>query len=950
MARSEKMQNFNEAAYFSNPSWRFSECRDSPSLVSPRNGTPKKSDICSSTFPESQLQTCPSPKSAQPEQSKRDLSTISSQSLPAENLDEGELDDYMDEAEFDLWISQQYQEETRRLSTTDGSKSGTRRKSSIIPQRNPPITHPYQSLREYFHNGIRLTPNSFVELEDEDFMKIVHIVKDSTQAEVTLRGYIFRRTREMNGLLNRLLNEVCWILHVDEDDQRDPLIQGVETRSVSEVIKRRAIRLTNRPFPALSFREDSKDTQEVVMSERVLVCRFKYLCFYANAKARMAYTWSEKGLHRLKEDECDKRNDNDVKDEDLRCVWRGETIPGGTKKGWLIGEKEFLRQEALSHRGISSYQSLRAGTGLDFPRGDIMKRFDVGAILDEEDLVSSDRVSTTSSVRCGTPNISFPRATKQEAQGELLSLTPTSRCRHEGDLQRGRSLTRKVSATKSNGHRPGNFADTLDLFPSLDRTSSQALAVRTPEPEIVEINARVKTTSSLGTFQKHYEGKVTSTYTPNLQHKNKRSGDASFDLSTRPSKKAHLQSQVMSNQPHRSSSALSNIDSKFEARLESKGKCLPRSDFEDSIEDLSLPAKVTGFRLGENGIQKSSPPGRHDAGRMRTYTDGRTSISGVTCHRRPESDHNGDNEDDVIDLSSPLATSASHFFGVFEQRSLPAASGPLVSCPRIHRSGSKALHSPNMFSGYGPASNTLNKMKNEHSAETVDRLSRGLSGYFPHSQANNESPAQAMSVPSQKKITSNNTGSPFKSKPKMQRYTFGDCFCGAGGMSRGAINAGLRIDWGFDFNLAACQSYAMNFFGTPVYNVAADQFTNGEGSRKVDICHLSPPCQFFSDAHTIQGKDDDMNTASLFAIFNLLQKTKPRVVTLEQTSGLIRRHPHFFNAVVNMFTSKGFSVRWRVRNCADYGLPQRRMRLFIIASWYVDMLSYHLDLDPLSLL
>ncbi|KAL9131968.1 MAG: hypothetical protein Q9217_000248 [Psora testacea] len=33
-----------------------------------------------------------------------------------------------------------------------------------------------------------------------------------------------------------------------------------------------------------------------------------------------------------------------------------------------------------------------------------------------------------------------------------------------------------------------------------------------------------------------------------------------------------------------------------------------------------------------------------------------------------------------------------------------------------------------------------------------------------------------------------------------QRYTFGDCFCGGGGMSRGAIMAGLRVEWGFDFD------------------------------------------------------------------------------------------------------------------------------------------------------
>lgn len=76
-----------------------------------------------------------------------------------------------------------------------------------------------------------------------------------------------------------------------------------------------------------------------------------------------------------------------------------------------------------------------------------------------------------------------------------------------------------------------------------------------------------------------------------------------------------------------------------------------------------------------------------------------------------------------------------------------------------------------------------------------------------------------------------------------------------------------------------------------------------------------------------------MNTATLFAIGHLLSKTKPRVVTLEQTAGLVQRHPDFFNALVQMFTVHGFSIHWRLLNCADFGLPQSRLRLFIIASW-----------------
>ncbi|KAL8646141.1 MAG: hypothetical protein Q9210_006300, partial [Variospora velana] len=169
--------------------------------------------------------------------------------------------------------------------------------------------------------------------------------------------------------------------------------------------------------------------------------------------------------------------------------------------------------------------------------------------------------------------------------------------------------------------------------------------------------------------------------------------------------------------------------------------------------------------------------------------------------------------------------------------------------------------------------------------------------------------------------------------PKRQ-YTFGDFFCGAGGMSRGAHQAGLHIKYAFDCNKNACNTYAMNFPKADLHCLWAHEFVQQDTDCKVDIAHFSPPCQFFSPAHTIAGKDDEMNTASLFAIGEILKKSKPRVVTLEQTFGIVlrERHQGYLNALIQIFTSHGFSIRWRLLNCADYGLPQMRLRTFMIAS------------------
>ncbi|TGO24420.1 hypothetical protein BPAE_0103g00210 [Botrytis paeoniae] len=176
-----------------------------------------------------------------------------------------------------------------------------------------------------------------------------------------------------------------------------------------------------------------------------------------------------------------------------------------------------------------------------------------------------------------------------------------------------------------------------------------------------------------------------------------------------------------------------------------------------------------------------------------------------------------------------------------------------------------------------------------------------------------------------------------------QTFTYGDAFCGAGGTTRGAVMAGLRVKWGFDFDQHACTTWRLNFPGATCYEMSSECFvslatpspcsSDIPNDVKVDILHLSPPCQYFSPAHTVEGKNDEMNTASLFAVAAVIKVAKPRVVTLEQTFGILYpRFRGYFSSLICMFTSSGFSLRWAIVPLAQWGLPQRRFRLIIIAS------------------
>ena len=853
------------------------------------------------------------------------------QSTPTKVTEDDEEDDYMDEDEFAVWLSQQHEEETRRSSGTSDTKSATRRKSSIIVPRNLPILHPLEIIDEYTHKGIQLAPHNCVELQDGDFMKIVHIVKDTSNSEVTLRGFLFRRTREMNGLLNRLLNEVCWILHVDEDDPREPLVQGAESRAVSEVIRRRDIRLTNRPFPDLSFRENNKDTQENVTNHHILVCRYKYMCVYPSARARLAYAWCEKGLHRLREDECDKLANNGIKDDDLRRAWRGSTARGGAMQGWLAGEKEFLRQEAICHRGQSIWQSLKAAGGPNFAPEDPMQRIGVGSILFEEDLSNAPSTPTASASQQERSFGTLPedmRKGKGTESKDTASFGPGPTRPHCDYVRNSPPFSSfRQSSYCSGDYSADEAAYLFDLPQSLGQDVHGKAVAREDDPHVVEIDAEVKTSSSSGILKKRYEGRITSTYIPSPLSRPKRSAEKFAETPTIAAKRRRLSSCRRPDSEYFGGHSSLNVIPPHQNTI------LTQSDFEDFVEELPTQSRTRDTKINQRGLltpQSSSCPATQPSS---ICTDNWNSFSKATRYPRQVAD----NDIKVIDLTAPCS---SPDFGIQTKCKQPSSywvdrssESLLKSSPSRYDHSQRILDSQANCSSLAQGLSPTQTMDCSEIPDFAVEPTHNATNVSRSSIARGKLPLRATPVSDRQVL--NKVYGMSSSKSKQQRYTFGDCFCGAGGMSRGAIGAGLRIDWGFDFDLTACESYEMNFFGTQVYNVAADQFANAGGDHKVDICHLSPPCQFFSDAHTHQGKDDDMNTASLFAIFNLLQKTKPRVATLEQTAGLIRRHPIFFNAVINMFTSRGFSVRWKVMNCADFGLPQRRMRLFIIASWYV---------------
>lgn len=172
-----------------------------------------------------------------------------------------------------------------------------------------------------------------------------------------------------------------------------------------------------------------------------------------------------------------------------------------------------------------------------------------------------------------------------------------------------------------------------------------------------------------------------------------------------------------------------------------------------------------------------------------------------------------------------------------------------------------------------------------------------------------------------------------------QKYTVVDIFCGAGGYSKGAEMAGLKVLAACDHWLWCCETYRQNFpdaelHEKDVYKFIEDMSTDlTREPLHVDILHFSPPCQTWSPAHTCEGKKDEQNRATLYACEKIITIFKPRIFTVEQTFGLAQdRWIPNFNALVQGFTRHGYSVKWKVLHLVEYGLPQTRKRLVMIGA------------------
>ena len=168
------------------------------------------------------------------------------------------------------------------------------------------------------------------------------------------------------------------------------------------------------------------------------------------------------------------------------------------------------------------------------------------------------------------------------------------------------------------------------------------------------------------------------------------------------------------------------------------------------------------------------------------------------------------------------------------------------------------------------------------------------------------------------------------------KLKFIDLFAGIGG---------IRL--GFESFFGPCVfSSEWDKYSQITYEANFDHKPNGDITKidekdipKFDILLAGFPCQPFSNAGLKKGFEDSRGTL-FFHIARIVKYHKPSVVFLENVKGF-KNHDkgNTFKVVKNTLEELGYKVFFKVLNAKDFGVPQNRERIYIIA--FLDDVDFH---------
>ena len=173
-------------------------------------------------------------------------------------------------------------------------------------------------------------------------------------------------------------------------------------------------------------------------------------------------------------------------------------------------------------------------------------------------------------------------------------------------------------------------------------------------------------------------------------------------------------------------------------------------------------------------------------------------------------------------------------------------------------------------------------------------------------------------------------------------------FSGAGGMDVGVLQAGFNILACIELDYNCCDSLQANIDkegrSTRVYRGDIRSFSPSEimsdlsiSPGYIDLLFGGPPCQAFSQIGKQLSLADERGML-LYQVIRYAKELQPRAIMMEQVKGLLTakdldgKPGGVFENFIDKLVALDYVPKWKVMLAANYGVPQMRERVFIVAT------------------
>lgn len=168
-----------------------------------------------------------------------------------------------------------------------------------------------------------------------------------------------------------------------------------------------------------------------------------------------------------------------------------------------------------------------------------------------------------------------------------------------------------------------------------------------------------------------------------------------------------------------------------------------------------------------------------------------------------------------------------------------------------------------------------------------------------------------------------------KDKKESIKYSFIDLFAGIGGFRQAFENEGYKCVFSSEINEKCRRVYAQNFGEIPFGDITQ---INPCSIPDFDILTAGFPCQPFSICGKRKGFEDTRGTL-FFNLCEIISVKQPKVILLENVKHLIHHNGgRTLKVIIESLEELGYEVNYKLLNAKDFGIPQNRERIIIMAS------------------